>query len=87
MLSREVNVKNTLGQNQSPGSVLLKGVPENFAKFTGKQHLYQSLFINNVPGLRPATLLKKETGKIFKNTYFYKTPPVVASVAIILDIR
>ena len=73
MLSREVNVKNTLGQNQSPGSVLLKGVRENFAKFTGKQHLYQSLFINNVPGLRPATLLKKETlAKFLRTPIFTK---------------
>ena len=35
-----------------------KGVPVNFAKFTGK-HLCQSLFSNKVAGLRPATLLKQ----------------------------
>ena len=35
-----------------------KGVLRNFAKFMGK-HLCQSLFFNKVPGLRPATLLKK----------------------------
>ena len=35
-----------------------KGVLKNFAKFTGK-HLSQSLFLNKVAGLRPATLLKK----------------------------
>ena len=35
-----------------------KGVLKNFTKFTGK-HLCQSLFFNKVPGLRPATLLKK----------------------------
>ena len=35
-----------------------KGVPRNFAKFTGK-HLCQSPFFNKVAGLRPATLLKK----------------------------
>ena len=35
-----------------------KGVFRNFAKFTGK-HLCQSLFLNKVAGLRPATLLKK----------------------------
>ena len=33
-----------------------------FAKFTGKKHLYQSLFLNEVAGLRPATLLKKKLG-------------------------
>ena len=39
-----------------------KGVffTKNFTKFTGK-HLCQSLFFNKVAGLRPATLLKKET--------------------------
>ena len=35
-----------------------KGVLRNFAKFAGK-HLYQKLFFNFFPGLRPATLLKK----------------------------
>ena len=35
-----------------------KGVLKNFAKFTGK-HLCQSLFLNEVAGLMPATLLKK----------------------------
>ena len=35
-----------------------KCVFRNFAKFTGK-HLCQSLFFNKLPGLRPATLLKK----------------------------
>ena len=56
-------------------------------KFTRK-HLYQSLFLNKVTGLRPATLLKKETlvqvfyyefCEISKNTFFYKTPLVAAS--------
>ena len=37
-----------------------KGVLRNFLKLTGK-HLCQSLFFNNVAGLRPAILLKKET--------------------------
>ena len=37
-----------------------KGVLRNFTKFTGK-HLRQSLFFNKIAGLRPATLLKKET--------------------------
>ena len=37
-----------------------KVILRNFAKFTGKRQC-QSLFFNNVVGLRPATLLKKET--------------------------
>ena len=36
-----------------------KGVFKNFAKFTGK-HLCQSLFVNKISGLWPATLLKKK---------------------------
>ena len=35
-----------------------KSVLKNFAKFTGK-HLCQSLFLNKVAGLGPATLFKK----------------------------
>ena len=35
-----------------------KGALKNFAKFTAKR-LCQSLFFNEVAGLRPATLLKK----------------------------
>ena len=35
-----------------------EGILINFSKFTGK-HLCQSLFLNKVAGLRPATLLKK----------------------------
>ena len=38
-----------------------KIVLRNFSKFTGK-HLCQSLFLNEVAGLRPATLLKKGSG-------------------------
>ena len=39
-----------------------KGVlDENFAKFTAK-HLYQSLVFAKVTGLRPATLLIRDSG-------------------------
>ena len=58
-----------------------EGVLRNFAKFTGK-HLRQSLFSNKVVGLRPATLLKKDSGTgvslwILRNLQehlFYRTP-------------
>ena len=55
-----------------------KAILRNFANFTGK-HLCKSLFFNKVSGLRPATLLKKETlahvsscefCEIFRNTFF-----------------
>ena len=36
---------------------------EIFPKFTGK-HLCQSVFFNKVAGLRPATSLKRDSGKI-----------------------
>ena len=62
-----------------------KGVLKNFAKFIRK-HLCQSLFFNKVADLRPATLFKTLAQtfscgfwKIFKNTYFYRTPSVAAS--------
>ena len=38
-----------------------KGVLRNFANFTGK-HLCQNLFFCKVPGLKPVTLLKKDSG-------------------------
>ena len=54
-----------------------KGVLRNFSKFTGK-YLCQSVFFNKVAGLRPATLLKRESGagiscelcEFSKNTFF-----------------
>ena len=64
-----------------------KDILKNFTKSRGK-HLCQSLFFNKTVDLRPATLLKKETlaqvfscqfCKNFKNTFFYRTPPVAAS--------
>ena len=65
-----------------------KGVLRNFEKFTGK-HPCQRLFFNKLAGLRPVTLFKKkslarafscEFCKISKNTFFYRTLPVAASV-------
>ena len=40
---------------------LRKGILINFTKFTGK-YLFQSLFFNKVAGLRPTTLLKRDSG-------------------------
>ena len=43
----------------------------------------QGLFFNKVAGRRPATLLKETLAqfcKIFKITFFHRTPPVAASV-------
>ena len=63
-----------------------KGVLKNFEKFTGK-HLCQILLFNKVAG-GTCNFIKKETltqlfscefNKIFKNTLFYRTPPVAAS--------
>ena len=62
------------------------GVLKNFPKITGKR-LCQSLFFNKVVGLRSETLLKRDSGievfcefcEIFKNSFFYRTPPVATS--------
>ena len=63
------------------------GALRNYVKFTGK-HQCESLFLNKVTGLWPATLLKKETlaqvfscefYEISKNTFFNRTPLVAAS--------
>ena len=43
------------------GVLYKKDVLKNFATFEGKQ-LCKSLFFNKVVGLRPATLLKKDSG-------------------------
>ena len=65
-----------------------KNVLRNFAKFTGKR-LFQSLFFNKVAGLKPVTLLKKQTlaqvfsckfCEISKNTYFTKHLQEAASL-------
>ena len=76
-----------LGRSSRTEVFCKKGVLRNFAKFTGK-HLCQCLFFNKVAGLRPATLLKRDTGQVFscefckisKNTFSYRTPSVAASV-------
>ena len=63
-----------------------KGVLRNFAKFAGK-YLCQNLFFNKVAGLRPATLLKRDSGtgifiefsEISKKSFFDRTPLAAAS--------
>ena len=52
------NQNKTTIRSSRPEVFRKKGFLRNFAKFTGK-HLCQSLFLNKVAGLRPATLLKK----------------------------
>ena len=47
-------------RKQLSGGFCKIGVLQNFAKFTGK-HTCQSLFLKKGAGLRPETLLKKET--------------------------
>ena len=62
------------------------GVLTNFTNFTGK-HLYWNLFLIKLQPLRLATLLKEtptqvfscKICEIFRNTLFYRTPPVAAS--------
>ena len=58
-----VSVVNWLNLNRTsrPEVFCKKGVLRNFTKFTGK-HLCQSLFFNKVAVLRPAALLKRDSG-------------------------
>ena len=73
-------------QKQSSEEFCKKGVLKNFAKFTRK-HLGQSLFLNKVAGAACNFIIKEtlaqafscEFCEIFKNTFFYRTPPVAAS--------
>ena len=58
-----------------------KGALRNLAKFTGK-YLCQSIFLNKVPGLRPATLLENRLWHRYFPVNFVKllrTPVVAAS--------
>ena len=66
-----------------------KGVLKNFAKFTGK-HLFRVSFLIKLQA-EACNFFRKETltqmflcafCEIFKNTYFYETPLVAASVDI-----
>ena len=68
-----------------------RGSLKDFTKFT-ENHLSQGLFFNKVSGLRPATLLKKETltqvfsfefCEIFQSTYLYRTSVVASSGCLI----
>ena len=49
---------NILVRRSRPDVFCIKGVLRNYTNWTGK-HMYQSLFLNKVTGLRPATLLRK----------------------------
>ena len=62
------------------------GILKNLANFIGK-HQCWSIFLMKFQAWRPATLIKEtptrvfscEICEIFKNTAFYRTPPVAAS--------
>ena len=64
-----------------------KGFLRNFAKFAGK-HLCQNFFFNNVASLNACNFIEKENlAQVFSmnfakflNTFFYRAPPVAASV-------
>ena len=62
-----------------------KRVHKNFAKFTG-QDLCWSLFFKKVAGLTHVTLLKGDSNtgvilcEIFRNTFFYRTSSMAASI-------
>ena len=77
-----------ISRSSRPEVFCKKSILRNFAKFTGKQ-LCQSLFFNNVAGLRLATSLKKRLWrrcfpvnfvKFLRTPFFHRTPLVAASV-------
>ena len=63
----------TFFRNSCPEVFCKKGVLKNFAKLTGK-HQCQSLFLNKVAGLRPATILKRRLWHTFFRVNFAKFP-------------
>ena len=58
---------NLINRSSRPEEFCKKGVIRNFAKFTEK-YMCQSLFLNNVAGLRPK-VFSCEICEIFKNTF------------------
>ena len=63
-----------------------KSVLKDFASFTGK-HLFQSLLAAEhlfKEHLKTLAQVFSEFCKIFKNACFYRIPPVVASVNLLL---
>ena len=71
----------TLNRSRHQRCSMKNSVLRNFTKFTGK-HLCQILFFYRVAGLRPATLLKRDSGTSvflwilwnFQEHLFYRTP-------------
>ena len=62
------------------------GVLKNLAKFTGK-HLCQSLLFNKVAGIACNFIENETLAQVFsceflRTTFFYRTPPVDASIKI-----
>ena len=79
-------------QKQSLEVLCKKGVFKNFENFTGKQ-LCRGLFFNKVAGAA-CSFIKKETlaqafsckfCEIFKNTFFYRTPPAASGYYFTVD--
>ena len=74
-----LNLNATTNRSSRPVVFCKKSVLKNLAKFTGK-HLWQSPFFIKKEVL--AQVLSCEFYKIFKNTFFYRTPLVVAFAQI-----
>ena len=81
-------LEKSLYRSSHPTAFCKEGVLKNFAKFTGK-HLLQRIFLNK--GCRPQVchFIEKETltqafscelCEVFKSVFFYRTPPVTASI-------
>ena len=83
------NLLDILFRSIHPKMSCEKSVLKNFTKFTGK-NMCRSLLFNKIACIRLATFLKKRLWhsclffcsflEIFKNSLFYKTPRLAASV-------
>ena len=71
---------NIIFKSSRPETFCKKDALKNLAKFTGK-HLCQSLFLKKETLVQ---LFSCEFCEIFKNAFFYRTPPLAASAISLL---
>ena len=81
LYSLHINLVLKTLRNSRPEVFCEKGFLKNFPIFTGK-HLWQSFFFQACNFIKKETLVQVflcEFCKIFKSTFFHRTPPVAAS--------
>ena len=83
LILQEANLRESIYKSSRPEVVCKIGLLRNFAKFTGK-HLYQRLLLIKLPkawnNIKKDTMAQEfscEFCEISKNSFSYRTPPVV----------